>query len=162
MDERALALMRLTGYALAQALWQVADGTPLCTFAIWELEQANLPAPPDRQVARVDAESVEVSMATARRNLGEIERLLRWAIAAEGEVKTPDGRVFGAIRVEFGAHDTALEGEALYFFAKSPFQMVQGPVIRLVGGEAGEELRNAVIEGMHVTRPEEEKGTAEA
>ncbi len=149
MDERALALMRLTGYALAQALWQVSEGAPLCTFAMWEADGL-----PDSQVARVDAESVEVSMATARRNLGEVERLVRWAIAAEGEVRTPEGRAYGAIRVEFGATDTALEGEALYFFAKAPFAMVQGPVLRILGGEAGEELRSAVIEGMHVTRPD--------
>lgn len=150
MDERALAVMRLAGWALAQGLWQVAGGEPLCTFAAWELEEL-----PDRQVARVDAESVAVSVATARRNLEEIGRLARWAIAAEGDVQSRDGQRFGAIRVEFGAYDTALAGEALYVFRRDPFAMVQGPILRLQGGEAGEELRQAVLDGMHESRAAE-------
>ena len=151
MDERALMLMRLTGYALAQGLWQVSEGVPLCTFAMWELEGLL----EHREVARVDAESVEESMATARRNLAGVDQIVRWAITAEGDAISANGVRLGAIRVEFGAHDTALEGEALYFFAREPFAMTQGPILRLKGGEAGSALREAVIEGMHVTRGDE-------
>jgi hypothetical protein len=143
MDETDLRLMELVGWALAQGLWQVAGGEPLCTFAAWEGEHG-------REVARVDADSVAESVHAARQNLEALEGVLRWAIAVEGEIHTRDGRRLQAIQVEFGANDTAIAGDAVYAFERAPFQMVRGPILNLqnISGETAV-YREVVVAAMH-------------
>lgn len=143
--EHGLALMKLSGWALAQGMWQVADGSPLVTFAAWETDFG-------RDGARVDADRVEESVRTARENLAEIEGLRRWVIVAEG-VASLRGRDVGAIRAEFGASDAAIAGTATWLFDRGDrgVEIVFGPALTLPGVDAqtAAVLRLALLDAMH-------------
>nr|MBA2319884.1 hypothetical protein [Deltaproteobacteria bacterium] len=118
-----------------------------------------------RDGARVDADRVADSVATARENLAEIEGLRRWVIVAEG-VATLRGRSLGAIRGEFGATDAAIAGTATWLFDHreeagpegSRFEIVHGPVLELPGVDPATAavLRLALLDAMHAgpTAPE--------
>jgi hypothetical protein len=141
--------MRLTGWALAQGMWQVAESGPLTTFAAWETVHG-------RDGARVDADTVRSSVDTARQNLAEIEGILRWAIVAEGVARAADGEALGAIRAEFGATDAALAGHATWLFrrAEASFELVRGPLLTLSGVDPATAavLRLALLDAMHSGR----------
>jgi hypothetical protein len=144
MEAAGRALLELVGYALGQGLWAVADGAPLCTFAVWEGAFG-------RDAARVDADTVPESLEAARKNLAELPDVLRWVIVVEGEVEAADGRRFGAIRAEFGAQDADLDGVAISVFRPAPdFGVVRPPIVTLGdGGTVPEGWVAWIVEAMH-------------
>ncbi len=148
MDD-GVALMRLSGWALAQGMWQVAGGEPLATFAAWDTESG-------RGGARVDADSIPASVEAARRNLAAIEGLRRWVIVAEGVARADGGARYGAIRAEFGATDAALVGHATWLFQRveGRFDLVHGPVLVVAGVDPATlaVLRLALLDAMHAVR----------
>lgn len=144
MEAAGRALLELVGYALGQGLWAVADGAPLCTFAVWDGAFG-------RDAARVDADTVAESLDAARKNLAEIPDVVRWVIVLEGVVTSADGRRFGAILAEFGAQDADLDGVAVSVFRPAPdFGVVRPPKVTLSdGSKAPDDWIACIVEAMH-------------